>query len=295
MMNPLDTNQDATAIGGLAIVSKASGGVRPNVEKVDRYEELRELDRGGCGRIVLALDRQLERQVVLKFMLSSDDSAGELANRFLTEAKITGSLEHPGIVPIYEAGVDPDTGCPFYAMKWLRGLTLAEAIKSHWETPPGRARRNSERRLLERFRSVCQTLAYAHEKNIVHRDLKPANVLIGEFGETIVLDWGLAKRLGAEEDGSTNSTSSLPEQESRAISNPTTSEARSGKGSVQSFVETNADVEPTQAGCISRNAVVYVPRASAWAISICRQAIGCVRSGMHTLRNADWSIAISCG
>ena len=163
-----------------------------------RYEQIQEIGRGGCGVVFRAYDRQLDRVVVIKKILKQHASL-ETQNRFLNEAKITGQLSHPGIVPVYEIGKEEDTGGSFfYAMKWLHGETLALAMHSYMKMPRGVAKSQRQRELLNRFHQVCLTLAYAHDQKVIHRDLKPANVILGEFGETVVLDWGLAKKLDTQ-------------------------------------------------------------------------------------------------
>jgi serine/threonine protein kinase/tetratricopeptide (TPR) repeat protein len=148
------------------------------------YKPEREIARGGMGRIVAAEDQRLGRRVALKELL---EPAGEQLTRFQREALITARLQHPGIVPVYEAGRWP-TGEPFFAMKLVSGRPLDRVIAE--------ARTLDERlALLPRIAAAADAIAYAHSHRVVHRDLKPANVLIGDFGETVVIDWGLAKDL----------------------------------------------------------------------------------------------------
>jgi WD40 repeat protein len=149
-----------------------------------RYEILGEHGRGGLGRVSRAFDRKLGRDVAIK-ELHSRGSANEV--RFLREVLITARLEHPSIVPIHEAGRWPD-GTPYYAMKLVSGRSLRELIA---ERPTFEQRIG----LLHHVIAVADAIAYAHGRNIIHRDLKPANVIVGDFGETIVIDWGLAKDL----------------------------------------------------------------------------------------------------
>lgn len=162
-----------------------------------RYSEVREFARGGMGRILLVHDSYLGRDVALKELLSEKgavkDTAPETplgvlsdrAERFLREARITGQLEHPSIVPVYEMGRQDD-GSPYYTMKFVRGRSFRTAIAD--------AHTMTERlKLLPHFVDLCQAIAYAHSRNVIHRDLKPDNVMLGEFGETLVIDWGLAK------------------------------------------------------------------------------------------------------
>ncbi|HEV7555992.1 MAG TPA: serine/threonine-protein kinase, partial [Kofleriaceae bacterium] len=155
----------------------------------ERYEILGEHGRGGLGRVFRARDKELGRDIAVKELLERG-STSEV--RFLREALITARLEHPGIVPVHEAGRWPD-GTPFYAMKLVAGRPLRDLI----------AERNTvdERiGLLHHVIAVTDAIAYAHGKRIIHRDLKPANVIVGEFGETVVIDWGLAKDLSATEE-----------------------------------------------------------------------------------------------
>jgi len=164
----------------------AVDGDEPELPIVDpvHYAVAGEHARGGLGRILRARDRRLGRPVALKELLVDDHGA---ATRFVREAMLTARLQHPSIVPVHEAGRWPD-GKPFYAMKLVAGRSLADVIRA--------ARTFDERlALLPIAIAVCEAVAYAHSQRIIHRDLKPANVLVGEYGETVVVDWGLAKDL----------------------------------------------------------------------------------------------------
>jgi serine/threonine protein kinase/WD40 repeat protein len=154
-----------------------------------RYEFLGEHGRGGLGRVSRAHDRELGRNVAIKELLARD-KIDEV--RFLREALITARLEHPGIVPVHEAGHWPD-GTPFYAMKLVSGRSLRELIAE-------RATVEQRIGLLHHVIAVADAIAYAHGRHIIHRDLKPANVIVGDFGETIVIDWGLAKDLTSSDE-----------------------------------------------------------------------------------------------
>jgi eukaryotic-like serine/threonine-protein kinase len=145
--------------------------------------------QGGLGQVSLAIDGQFKRRVALK-EIRPDHRTDDARRRFLDEAAITGQLEHPGVVPIYALEKDA-TGEPYYAMRFIQGRPLSEAIKEYHQAPTVLAFRD----LLQRFVSVCQTMAYAHSKGVIHRDLKPANVMLGDYGETLIVDWGLAKRV----------------------------------------------------------------------------------------------------
>jgi len=148
----------------------------------ERYEQLTEHARGGLGRVVRAVDRRLGRTVAVKELLRHDPSNEA---RFLREAMITARLEHPGIVPVHEAGRWPN-GDPYYVMKLVEGRTLKELIV---ESTALRDRLG----LLPHVIAVADAVGYAHSEGVIHRDLKPSNVIVGSFGETIVVDWGLAR------------------------------------------------------------------------------------------------------
>src|SRR5262249_28558598 len=164
-----------------------------------RFRVLRPQARGGLGAVFGALDEELPREVALKEILDkhADDPASR--RRFLMEAEITGGLEHPGIVPVYGLGTYAG-GRPYYAMRFIKGDSLKEAIEHFHgddalQNHPGR-RSLELRKLLRRFLDVCNALDYAHSRGVIHRDLKPANIILGRHGETLVVDWGLAKAIG---------------------------------------------------------------------------------------------------
>lgn len=157
----------------------------------------REIGRGGIGRVLIAYDAHLGREIAVKELLphlvqndskarSTDSKA--ILGRFLREARITAQLEHPNIVPVYELGKRKDGGL-YYTMKLVRGRTLSDALKQTHDLA-------DRLKLLNHFVDLCQAIAYAHSRGVVHRDIKPQNVMVGEFGETMVLDWGLAKIRG---------------------------------------------------------------------------------------------------
>ncbi|MFG0266505.1 MAG: serine/threonine-protein kinase [Rhodopirellula sp. JB055] len=161
-----------------------------------RYESLTEVGRGGWGIVEKAVDRHLEREVAIKRFSDCDQVTAQERKRFLHEAKVTSQLQHPGIVPVHEMGDEDDT---FYVMKLLDGVTFSEFIQQHHQSPRVRQAKTpfqfgeSLEPLLQRFVDICNAVAYAHQQGIIHRDLKPCNVMISGFGETVVLDWGLAR------------------------------------------------------------------------------------------------------
>jgi WD40 repeat protein len=159
-------------------------GDHENVVFPDRYDIKDEIARGGIGRILRAHDLRLDREVALKELHRNDPA---IVDRFLREIRITAQLQHPNIIPLHEAGRWPN-GQPFYAMKLVDGKTFGRAL-SEAESLVGRLL------LLPVLVDVAEALAYAHGQGIMHRDLKPANVLVGPFGETVVIDWGLAKHV----------------------------------------------------------------------------------------------------
>jgi tetratricopeptide (TPR) repeat protein len=163
----------------------------------DRYTLNHLHATGGVGRVWLAHDPSLGRDVALKEVRPDRAGHPAIAARFLKEACITGQLEHPGIVPIYEVGRRGDDEPPFYTMRFVRGRTLSEAVAAyHQHCGAGAAGPLELRELLAAFVAVCNTVAYAHSRGVLHRDLKPSNVILGDYGEVIVLDWGLARLLG---------------------------------------------------------------------------------------------------
>jgi serine/threonine-protein kinase len=165
-----------------------------------RYTLRRLHATGGIGQVWLARDEDLGRDVALKELRPDRGDSPAAAARFLEEAQITGQLEHPGIVPVYELVRTPD-GPPCYAMRFVGGRTLADAVRDyHRKRQAGAARPLELRELLTAFVGVCQAVAYAHSRGVLHRDLKPANIALGDYGEVLVLDWGLAKVLGTAEE-----------------------------------------------------------------------------------------------
>ncbi|MBM3881834.1 MAG: FHA domain-containing protein [Verrucomicrobia bacterium] len=157
------------------------------------FEVLGSIEQGGMGRIDEARDRRLGRVVALKRLArAADELEGEQTARLVAEAQIAGQLEHPGIVPVYELGLDAQ-GRVFYTMRRIQGATLADILDGLARGKEETVRQYSLSTLLTVFLKVCDAVAYAHSRTVIHRDLKPQNIMVGEFGEVSVLDWGLAK------------------------------------------------------------------------------------------------------
>jgi serine/threonine-protein kinase len=169
-----------------------------------RFRVLRPHARGGLGEVFVAHDEELHREVALKQIQIPHADDPHSRARFLLEAEITGGLEHPGIVPVYGLGTYAD-GRPFYAMRFIKGNTFQDAINQfHLADVPSRdpgERALALRQLLGRFVDVCNAVSYAHARGVLHRDLKPGNAILGRYGETLVVDWGLAKPLGRPTSG----------------------------------------------------------------------------------------------
>jgi serine/threonine-protein kinase len=181
--------------------SEKEGDRVPTTVLTPRFEDLVPHSEGGLGRVFRAIDRELGREVALKTIREERADDPESRARFALEGKITGMLEHPGIVPVYGMGRDAE-GRLYYAMRLIRGQSLREAIEEYH----GTAARSSAllRELLGRLVQVCQAVEYAHSRGVIHRDLKPENIMLGPFGEALAVDWGLAKvsdRSSQEEAG----------------------------------------------------------------------------------------------
>lgn len=163
-----------------------------------RYQLGSLLGRGGMGEVRLCHDRRIGRDVAVKLVLSRATDASVRA-RFLREARVQGQLEHPAIVPVHDLEVFAD-GSAYFAMKRVRGRTLADILASLGRGDEEAARAFPQRKLLAAFNSVCLAVEFAHEKGVVHRDIKPSNIMLGDFGEVYLLDWGLAKLLAGDEE-----------------------------------------------------------------------------------------------
>jgi serine/threonine protein kinase len=180
-----------------------------------RYRAVKFLGQGGMGAVWLAEDRVLERSVALK-VLASESSPSDLAARLMQEAVVLARLEHPGIVPVHDAGTLPD-GRTFYCMKHVEGQTLDRYI----ERLPLRQR-------LQLFQRVAEPLAFAHSRGVIHRDLKPRNIMVGPFGEVLIMDWGLAKVMSARGRSSATKQEQVSEHDANAGAQPSAARQVSG-------------------------------------------------------------------
>jgi serine/threonine protein kinase len=179
---------EMTNLSDRALDRLRAGGEAPDL-RTTRYRLLDRVARGGMGVVYAAEDTKLERRVALK-LLDLPDVTGELAQRLVREARVLAQLEHPGIVAVHDIGTLPD-GRVFYTMKFVEGRRLDEHITSVPSLPDR----------LRLFLRICDPVAFAHSRHVLHRDLKPANIMVGPFGEVLVMDWGLAKIVRSESAG----------------------------------------------------------------------------------------------
>ena len=167
------------------------------------YEQQALLGRGGMGEVYLCHDHRIGREVAMKVIRTERGSHEELRTRFIREARVQGQLEHPAVVPVYDLGEKPN-GEIYFAMKRIRGVSLDEVLSGLRAEHPDLVARFSRRRLLAAFSNICLAIDFAHQRGVLHRDLKPGNIMLGDFGEVYVLDWGLARV------GGTDSNEPLP-------------------------------------------------------------------------------------
>ena len=187
-----------------AVERLRSAGALPEFSGT-RYSLLQFLARGGMGTVYAAQDKTLNRRVAIK-VLDSSDPLSALEQRLMREARVLAQLEHPGIVPVHDAGTLAD-GRVFYVMKFVQGSRIDQFLNSVSSLP--------ER--LRLFLRICETVSFAHSRGILHRDLKPSNVMVGAFGEVLVMDWGLAKILQPDSAGRFEETVGSPEPLSAAV------------------------------------------------------------------------------
>ncbi len=211
----------------------AEAELAPESETYVRYEKKAMLGEGGMGEVHLCRDRRIGREVAMK-VVRAESTRNDLQRRFLREARVQGQLEHPAIVPVYDLGRDDD-GAAFFTMKRVRGLTFEHVLDALVAKDPAALAKYTRHKLLTAFGSACLAIDFAHARGVIHRDLKPANVMVGDFGEVYVLDWGLAK-LAGEPD---------PEVKER-IKVEATGELRVGMTDSNTFMGTPGYMSPEQ-------------------------------------------------
>lgn len=195
------SDEGTTLPGGVSDVRETRSDAPPNA-RFGRLIPSQRLGDGGMGVVYRAFDPALGRNVAVK-VIRSDVMGPVVRDRFLAESQVTAQLEHPNIVPIYDVGKTPD-GTPFLVMKEIRGRSLRDVLDAVADGEGASTAQWSQHRLLSAFLKVCQAMAFAHEKGVLHRDLKPSNIMLGEYGEVLLLDWGVACRIEEEaraEDG----------------------------------------------------------------------------------------------
>jgi serine/threonine protein kinase/tetratricopeptide (TPR) repeat protein len=253
-----------------------------------RFRILRPHAMGGLGEVFVARDEELHREVALKQIQERHADDVRSRARFLLEAEVTGGLEHPGIVPVYGLGQYGD-GRPFYAMRFVRGDSLKDAIERYHQQEglrrePGQ-RALEFRGLLGRFVDVCNAIAYAHSRGVLHRDLKPGNVMLGTYGETLVVDWGLAKVVGRAEGAASAEDATLHPE---AVSGSAPTVAGSAIGTPQFMSPEQA------AGKLDRlgpAADVYSLGATLYALLVGKAPFADVGPGMvlHRVQHGNFS------
>jgi len=244
--------------GGVTLEQSARPGSRSVRELLarrpkggERYIVEGEIARGGMGAVIRAVDCDIRREVAVKYLLDQSDPKKKA--RFVEEAQITGQLEHPNIVPIHELGVDAKKRL-FFSMKMVKGRSLAQVLDELRQNPKTAEKEYSLGRLLNIIVNVCNALNYAHSCGVVHRDLKPANVMIGDFGEVYVMDWGLAKVLR----GGTAAVGSAPMAALVTASPGPSSQNVSTSRSNKVVTSREAEADLTQEGAVL-GTPVYMP------------------------------------
>ena len=201
LQQKVETDQSAVDLEKPTIVQSRLGQRTGNPQTVSQYRIQEMLGHGGCSEVYVAFDESLGRQVAVKFLRPDTQNIESYRDRLNREAEITSRLNHPGVVSIHAIGHD-EQGLPFYVMRLIAGKSLSEAIaESHERSRQKRdfGLNQRQRQILQHFVSVCQTVAFCHQQGVIHRDIKPANIIVGEYGETYLIDWGLAKSLNETE------------------------------------------------------------------------------------------------
>ncbi len=235
--------------GGHDRAVTGTGNVANSRSSQPRFQVLRPHAQGGLGEVFVARDVELSREVALKQIIPFYADDPLIRSRFVAEAEITGRLEHPGVVPVYGLGCDPH-GRPYYAMRFIVGDSLEDAIE-RFHNPATKNLSPAERRLelrglLGRFIDVCNAIEYAHSRGILHRDLKPSNIMLGKYGETLVVDWGLAKAIAGPESGKIDAGENALQPASG--SGPAATQMGSALGTPQYMSPEQAAGRPNQLG-----------------------------------------------
>lgn len=194
-------DEQRTSVSRQGAGSESESDVDSVFSNGKRYQILEKLAEGGLGTVSIAHDQQFLRNVAYKQIKSNHLKNSRSHTRFVFEAAITGQLEHPGIVPVYSLGKD-DKNQPFYAMRLIEGDRFSEVLERYHETSEVDQNHDAIefRQLLNRFVDICNAVGFAHSRGIIHRDLKPDNIMVGPFGETFVVDWGLARRFDSGDE-----------------------------------------------------------------------------------------------
>ncbi len=220
-MNRLqDKIESETSLGARDETSNHQLGRRTGTSQVTGSYQLKELlGHGGCSEVYVAVDEKLGRQVAVKFLRPDTQNIESFRDRLNREAEVTSRLNHPGVVSIYSTGQD-ENGLPFYVMRLVDGEPLSQAINDFHQSGSANGTtprlESQQRKLLNHFIDVCQTIAFSHQHHVIHRDVKPANIIIGNFGETYLIDWGLAKMIDADDEPE---SSSLREHHDQNLTN----------------------------------------------------------------------------
>jgi serine/threonine protein kinase len=251
-----------------------------------RYLVAGELGRGGMGLVLRAVDSDIRREVAVKYLLDPGDPRKK--SRFIEEAQITGQLEHPNIVPVHELSIDGQQRL-FFTMKMVRGRSLDQVL-DELRRSPASAREYTLVRLLTILVSVCNALAYAHSRGVVHRDLKPGNIMLGDFGEVYVMDWGLAKVLSQDVQIVPVATLVASATTAAGVPDALPVSSRSTSGSLTAKVVTSRDIEAdlTQEGSVLGTPAYMPPEQAQGQIAAIDQrsdvyALGAILYEMLTL------------
>ena len=178
--------------------TRLAPGALPGAEhlvSLGRFQLHAELGRGGMGRVLEARDPELRRSVAVKVIIDPSRVTEAQLARFVAEAQITSQLEHPNIVPVYDMGAT-STGEVYFVMKKVEGRSLRQVLTALRDGDEATTAEFPRTKLLHAFIQVCNAVAYAHDRGVLHRDLKPDNVMLGPFGEVLLMDWGLARLVG---------------------------------------------------------------------------------------------------